>query len=1090
MKKLYLTLSMLFVIVAMAMAQRTVVGTIKGDDGEALIGASVRVKGGSTGTVTDVNGKFSLAVPKGSDALVVSYTGFTSQDLVLGASNVVDVTLATNNVIQDVVVTALGVTRYKNELAYSAQKVGGEDMGVTRDANMVNALAGKVAGLEIKRNNALGGSTNVVLRGAKSLTGNNQALFVVDGVPIDNTNSNTRDQKRGRGGYDYGSAVNDINSDDIASVTVLKGAAASALYGSRANNGVIMITTKKGTKKKGIGVTVNLGMNTGRYDPATFIKYQKQYGQGYGRFYQELVGTDAEGNDIYYEDGAPSDYNDNFLLNRDLDGDGNLDKITPTSEDASWGAKFDPNLLVYQWNAFDPSSPSFGKKTPWVAATNDPSSIFENSIGTSNGFSIDGTNEKGYFKLGYTRATDKGIMPNSQVNKDFVNFGAGFNLTEKLDVFTAVNYTSNTGLGRYGSGYESRNLMTNFRQWWPANVDVQEQRAAYERTKQNVTWNWADPTDLKPIYWDNPYWTRFENFQNDHRNRYFGNTGANYKVASWLVLTGRVSLDQYDEQQEERFAVGSIDVSEYSRKNLSFKERNLDFMATIPQREIANKLKFDALVGVNQRDVEESSIFAQTNGGISIPRLYSLSNTVNGLEAPLELYSRKKVNGVFGKVGFVYNNWALLEASIRSDRSSTLPTENNNYIYPAVSAGVIFSELIGANNILSFGKLRANYAQVGNDAPTLSVFDAYDLNTAYGSAASASLPNTKNNNTLKPERTKSLEFGVETRLFNDKVGFDVTYYNSDSYNQILDAEISRSTGYDAKFINAGTINNKGIEASINFRPINTKNFSWRVEANWSRNRNKVIDLGPIDNLLLASFQGGVSINATKGEPYGTIRGQGFVYHENGERIVLPNGRYDRTVSSNVVIGNVNPDWIGGLQNQFRFKNVTLGFLIDMKKGGQLFSLDQYYGLATGASVETAFKNDLGGDVRAPLDQNGGWIVPGVLADGTPNTKRLSAEDFGLFGYRRNPAEGFIYDAGYIKLREVSLDLAVPKSWTKEGKLFQNASLGIYGRNLLIIKKSTPNSDPEDGISSGNVQGYQGGSYPTTRVMGVNLKLNF
>ncbi|MCY7330329.1 MAG: TonB-dependent receptor plug domain-containing protein, partial [Saprospiraceae bacterium] len=425
----------------------------------------------------------------------------------------------------------------------SAQKVEGDDVTRTRDANIVNSLSGKVAGLQIKRNNSLGGSTNVVLRGTKSFTGDNQALFVVDGIPINNSNSNTTDQLTGRGGFDYGNAAADINADDVESITVLKGAAATALYGSRASNGVIMINTKKGKAKgKGIGVTINAGVNAGQADKSTFAEYQNKYGAGYG---------------AYYEDGS------GFFLERDINEDGTPDLVTPTSEDASYGAAFDPNLQVYQWDAFDPTSPNFRKSRPWVAASNGPSSIFETAVGTNNSILIDGSNDNGYFKLGYTKTTDKGIMPNSRIDKDLVNFGAGYNLTKKLQVFTSVNYTSIDGLGRYGSGYDSKNLMGNFRQWWQVNNDVQELKAAYERTNQNITWNWADPTDLVPIYWDNPYWTRYENYQNDHRNRYFGSAGVTYNLTSWFDVTARVSIDQFDEIQEERIAVGSIDVSQY-----------------------------------------------------------------------------------------------------------------------------------------------------------------------------------------------------------------------------------------------------------------------------------------------------------------------------------------------------------------------------------------------------------------------------------------------------------------------------------------------------------------------------------------------
>ncbi len=1070
MKQFLMILILLLAMAGAAFAQRTVVGTVSGDDGEALVGASVAVKGASAGARTDLNGRYSVEVPDGSNTLTFTYTGYTTQEMALGASNVVNVVMASGVQLEEAVVTALGITRYKNELPYSAQKVEGEDLTRTRDPNVVNSLSGKVAGLEIKRNNNLGGSTNVVLRGNKSLTGNNQALFVVDGIPVDNSNSNTANQITGRVGYDYGNSASDINPDDVESVTVLKGAAATALYGSRAANGVVMINTKKGRKNKGLGVSVNAGLNAGRIDKSTFAEYQNQYGGGYGKYYEDATG---------------------FFLLRDVNGDGTDDLVMPTSEDASYGGKFDPNLQVYQWDAFDPTSANYKKSRPWVAATNGPETFFETAAGTNNGITIDGASDNGYFKLGYNKATDKGILPNSRVNKDLVNFGAGYDLTKKLRVFTSFNYTATDGLGRYGNGYDAKNVMTNFREWWQVNVDIEEQAAAYDRTKKNITWNWADPSDLTPIYWDNPYWVRYENYESDHRNRYFGYAGTSYDLTSWFNLTGRVSVDQFDEIQEERIAVGSVDVSNYTRFNRNFRELNYDLLGQFKQFDLTSNLKFDALIGLNQRKTDRASIRASTNGGLAIPRVYSLSNTQNALDAPLETQDQLQVNGIFARAGFVYNKWAILDLSIRRDQASSLPVNNNVYYYPSASLGIIFSNWLGDNNngLLSFGKVRLNYAEVGNTAPPLSVSDVYNLNSPFSGAGSAGVPLTKNNPDLKPERTKSLEAGLEMRFLNSNLGFDVTYYKTNTVDQIYPAAVSRSTGYASKFINAGDVENRGVEVSLFIRPVHTPTFDWRIDANWARNRSEVKDLGGIKNLQLASFQGGVTINAAVGEPYGTIKGKNFVYL-NGQKVVGANGYYQQSATSDEIIGNVTPDWTGGVNNTLRYKNVSLGFLVDVRHGGDLFSLDLYYGLATGLYPETVGNNDLGNPLRNAVGDGGGVIVPGVKADGTPNDKRVNTQNFGIAGYRRNPAAAFIYDASYVKLREVNLTLNFPGKWLDVNKYIKGLSLGIYGRNLWIIDKNLPYADPEDGLSSGNVQGYQVGSYPTARTVGVNLNLKF
>ncbi len=1077
MKRLLTTFALVFVACGLIQAQRTVTGTVTGD-GDALIGASVAVKGAGGGARTDIDGNYSVQVPAGATTLVFSYTGYGTQEITLGPSNVVDVVMVSSNQLDEVVVTALGISRYKNELAYSAQKVEGSEVTRTRDNNITNALAGKVAGLQVKRNNNMGGSTNIVLRGSKSLLGDNQALFVIDGVPVDNSNTNTSDQRTGRGGYDFGNAAGDINPDDVESVTVLKGAAASALYGSRATNGVVMITTKKASKSKGLGVTVNLGVNLGTFDPSTFAKYQKEYGGGYGAYYEDASG---------------------FFLERDVNGDGTPDLVVPTSEDASWGGKFDPNLQVYQADAFDPTSPYYKKSKPWVAAANDPTTFFETAVGTNNSIFIDGSSDKGYFKLGYTKTTDKGLLPNSRLDKDLINFSAGFDITPKLKVFSVVNFASTDGKGRYGNGYYSKNQMGSFRQWWQVNVDVQEQKDDYYRNNTNATWNWADPTDLAPIYWDNIYWVREKNFSTDHRNRYFGYVGSTYQLTNWLSLTGRVSLDQSDEIQEERTAFGSIDPSEYVRFNRNYQEYNLDLMAQTKTFNLGDKLKFDAMIGGNSRRQAINTILARTNAGLSVPDLYSLSNTKNALEAPVETAPRLRVDGLFGRAGFVYDGWAILDLSMRGDRSSTLAPDNNTYYYPAASAGIVFSEFLGDNKIISFGKIRANYAEVGNSAPFAALNDVYNLQTAFDGVPVASITNlttqtVKNNPELQPERTKAIEAGLEMRFLESRVGFDVTYYKQNSINQIFSAPVSRATGYAAKFINAGEIENRGVELQLFFRPVHSKNFDWQIDLNWARNRNEVVALSDgIDNLQLASMQGGVSINAALGEPYGTIRGNNFVYHANGGKIVLPSGFYQQSATSNEVIGNINPDWTGGINNSLRYKNVTLSFLVDVRQGGDLFSLDLYYGMATGIYPETAGKNDTGDDFRSPVSADGlsgGYLVQGVLADGSPNTKRVSTVNFGQLGYRRNPAAAFIYDASFVKLREINLNLNMPNRWFAGTNTVKGITLGLYARNPWIIHKNLPYADPEDGLSSGNVQGYQSGSYPTQRTFGVNLQAKF
>jgi TonB-linked SusC/RagA family outer membrane protein len=1093
MKKLILSLFVFLLFTAAVKAQdRTITGTVTGkDDGLPIPGASVRVQGGNGITQTGSNGKFSIQVPSGSRVLEFSFIGYELQSRTIGTSNVLNVILSANaTALSEVVVTALGITRNRNQVAYAAQTLEGTAVSENRSTNIGSSLSGKVSGLEIRQNNTLGGSTNVVIRGVKSMTQNNQALFVVDGVPVSNNNMNTSDQQSGIGGYDYGNPASDINPDDVENITVLKGAAASALYGSRGSNGVILITTKKG--KSGLNITVNTGITLGVIDKSTFPKYQKKYGAGYGPYY----GTDES----------------NYLVNNvDINGDGINDLVTPLSEDASYGQKFDPNLMVYQWDAFDPTSPNFGKATPWVAGKNDPTAFFNKPVSNNQSIVISNSYDKGTFKLGYNRDDQNGILPNSNITKNVVNFGSTYKITDKLIVGADVNYSKVDGIGRYGTGYNGAtayNPMSNFRQWWQTNVDVKELEAAYFRAKdrsgnnpafigkENITWNPADySVGSAPIFWDNPYFSRYENYETDSRERVIGNVNANYKVADWLNLTGRYSLDTYHQIQEERVAIGSLNVPLYSKYLQDYSESNVDFLANF-NKQLTTDLNLSALVGINIRKQRTQSTYAVTNGGLGINGTYSLSNSVNPIEAPIEVDARREVQGVFAGATLAYKNTYTLDATVRRDASSTLPENNNTYYYPSVSGGFVFSELLkDQKSWLSYGKLRANYAQVGADAPIYITNNTYNIATPFDGRAQTSTATILANPNLKPEQSRSKEIGVEASFFNSRLGIDATYYSTKTVDQILPVSVSTTTGYNSIYQNAGSVVNKGVELSLNGTPVQSRDFQWKVNVNWTRNRNEVTELfkdasgNEATNLSIASFQGGISVNASLGEPYGTIRGTDFVYL-NGEKVIGANGRYLQSETSNETIGNMNPKWTGGINNSFKYKDFNLSFLIDVRKGGSVFSLDQYYGLATGLYEETAGLNELGNESRLPISEGGGILNQGVHADGTPNTTRVTNEEFGSYGYRRLPSAAFVYDAGYIKLREVIIGYSLPKTFISKLGPIKGIDLSLIGRNLWIIHKNLPNADPEDGLSFGNVQGYQVGSYPSVRNYTFNLKVRF
>jgi TonB-linked SusC/RagA family outer membrane protein len=1062
--------------------ERVVTGVVSDNAGMPIPGVSVLVKGTKLGTNTDFDGKYAIKASP-SQILTFSYIGMKTQSMA-ASSSTVNITMTGDAFeLEGVVVTALGIKREKKSLGYATQEVSGDEVSNVKSSNFVNSLSGKVAGLDIKTSGNLGGSTQVVIRGNNSISGNNQALFVVDGIPIDNGNSNSQDQKSGRGGFDYGNAASDINPDDIASINVLKGAAATALYGSRASNGVVMIVTKKGGKQKGIGVTINSSITLGTADKSTLPKYQNKYGAGYGPYYD-----------------GPGGY---FGL-YDVNGDGVDDLTTVFTEDASYGAAFDPSLMVYQWNSIYPQLPdTYQKATPWIAGKNTPNSVWGTGSTAVNSVSLDGGTDKSSFRLGFTNLLQEGNLPNSSIKRNTISFSGSHDLSDKLTVSTYFNFVKNDGKGRNGTGYSSGNIMQQFRQWNQMNVDFNEQKDAYFLTGDNITWNPNSPDNLSPIYSDNPYWTFYENYETDTRTRLFGNVAIDNKINDWLSASVRFSFDTYSELQEERKNVGSADVSEYSRYNNNVAEYNYDAMLNF-NKDLTEKLNLEGNIGVNLRNNVRNSIFAVTNGGLNIKSLYSLSNSVSPINAPSEYDSSSMVDGEYIRASLGYDGFAYLEGSYRTDRSSTLPQDNNRFGYYSVSGSLVFSSLIDAP-WLSFGKVRANYAEVGSATDPYRVFNTLSFGTPFNGTAIASNPTTLANLNLLPERQNSYEVGLEMSFLKRRIGFDLSYYNNQNINQITNIPLSTSTGYGSAVLNAGTIENKGVEVQLNATPFKTADFQWDLNLNWSQNKSLVVELlNGIDNLQLASLQGGISINATPGQPYGTIRGSDYIYADNGQPIVNQTGSasrigtYPRTSSSNNVIGDINADWKAGLNNSITYKNFNLSFLLDMQKGGDVFSLDTWYGYATGMYDFSAADNELGNPVRNPITgtpgnygaDSGGVIMPGVAPDGTPNQVRANADIYAnAWGYARAPNKAHVYDAGYIKLRQASL------TYNFDDKIlsrlpFNTVSVSLIGRNLWIIDKSVPYADPEAGLSSGNVQGYQSGAQPSIREIGASLKLQF
>ncbi|MDR1877266.1 MAG: SusC/RagA family TonB-linked outer membrane protein [Flavobacteriaceae bacterium] len=1065
---------------------QTITGTVTDSSGNPQSDASITIVGTEEIFYTDPDGVFSIEAEKGQTIQIESLDGETSS-FVVGDQTSYNVVVKPNvasleqdaanaKVIDEVVVTALGMTREKRSLGYSSQQLDASQVNSSATSNVLNNLSGKIAGMDVKVNSNFGGATSIILRGDRSITGSNQALIVIDGVPVNNTNLNSAGSTTigstasgGISGYDFGSSGADIDPNNIESVSVLKGAAATALYGSMAANGAIMITTKKGKKDTGLGVSLSSTVAIGTVDKSTFPKYQTEYGQG---------------------------YNGPVFLQADIDGDGIIDRIAKTDEDASWGPKFDPNLLVYQWDAWAEGNPNYGKATPWVAAENGPITYFETSYSYVNSINLSGGDSKSTYNLTYTNNYETGIEPNSLLRKNVINGNFSRNLSDNFKATAFVNYTNQGVKGR------SQNSNTLWREWWAVNVDVQELKDEYFRNRNNVTWNYVNPTtgQLAPQYWNNPYFERYENYTLDGRNRLLTGANLSYDVIPGLNLLGRATIDYSADKIETRKAVGSRvgswglnstpDASGYRLFTQDILNQTYDFIANY-DFDITDKAGVKLLGGATFMRRNTNSLSASTSGSLIVvdpKEVYSLNNAniqVSGMQSEIK-YEK---SGLYAQASFEYDRLWFLEGSIRRDQSTALAPENNTYVYFSVGSSLVFSDLIKAP-WLKFGKVRLSYAEVGND-PDPGTKGIVWFNSAIGSSIAAYNSSPYSNwYGLVPERTKSWELGLEATLIKNRISLDFALYKTNTRDLFLDIAQSAATGYDKNFLNAGETENKGIEVSLNLTPIKTANFEWKLIANWSKNENIVIELDKgRENMKLYDFGYNLgSLNATVGQPFGTIRGSGYKYDSNGNRIVNEKGEY--IAVDDQIIGNVQPDWMGSISNKFTYKGLSLGFLIDIKKGGDLLSQDQFWGLTNGLYEGSAGLNELGNPVRSSAASGGGVLLPGVkeVVDPNGNIEYVTNDiRVDLEKYNRNlyPSEHWVYDASYVKLREVSLSYSLPEKFLK-GTFIKSAIFSAIGNNLWIIHKNLPDSDPEAGGS----RGYQAGVTPTTKVYSFNVKLNF
>ncbi|MBQ6578095.1 MAG: SusC/RagA family TonB-linked outer membrane protein [Bacteroidales bacterium] len=827
---------------------RTVSGRITDRSGEAVIGASVIERGTNNGVITDATGNYSLRVGEGA-TIDVSCIGYTSQSILVSGRSSIDVLLEEDSIaLAGTVVTALGIKRSEKALGYSVAKIGDESLSVSKSGNVMNNLSGKVAGMNVRAASADAGATVLVtIRGQRSLSGDNQPLIVLDGVPVNNTVANTTNNfgESNRKIVDYGNPISDLNNDDIESISVLKGAAAAALYGSRAGNGVILITTKSGSARKGIGVSVNESLS---FDRAyLFPDIQNTFGSG------------------------------------------SFTETTDVISDASWGPRLDVGTSYVQWDS--PTDASGNKiATPWVSYPNRLKDFFETGVTNTLNVAVTGANDKGSFRLSYTNMDNTGIMPNTDLKRNNVNLNAGYNLRPNLKVTTSVAYTNSKSDNRPSANRNSA-LYVVYRQ--PANIDISKLKNYWVEGYEGVQQSSPVPGGN-----DNPYFICYEDINGFKRDRLTGNVQVTWDITPWLTFMGRSGLDLYNERRESRtaFSAARFKNGAYALGLIYFKENNTDFLLTAKKN--LGDLAMSFSVGANRMDQEGSTNTIATNK-LVMPEVYNISNAAAGsVQNNTSTYKyQKRINSVYAMAQFSFKELAFLDLTARNDWSSTLPSANNSYFYPSASLSVLMSEILGwsERGALSFWKLRGNISQIGSDASPYQLFNTVTLST-WDNASQVEQQTSLKNNTLKPEISTSYEAGTEMRFFGGRLGFDFTYYLTNTKNQIMNLSTAMSSGYSSKVINAGKIQNKGFELTINATPVSGP-FTWDISASISRNRNKVLEL--VEGINEINIGGGEGVNyyARVGDELGDMYARTWERVPSGpykgEPLVSDDGEYNR-----------------------------------------------------------------------------------------------------------------------------------------------------------------------------------------------------
>ena len=1023
---------------------------VSSGNGESIPGANVFIKGSTTGTITDIDGKFKIVVPDGETILVFSFVGYEPVEIPSGGQTDIRVSLEeSTEKIKEVVVTALNISREKSSLGYSVTQVGSDEINLVKQSNPINSLAGKVAGLQISSTpSGVDGSTRVVLRGISSLSGGNRPLIVVDGIPVSGGSYGGASEW---GGTDKGDALSDINPDDVESMSVLKGAGAAAVYGSRGANGVILITTKKGKKRKGLGISFNSSFMV--ENPMVLPEFQNEYGQGaFGRYPTEVYGSmdDIVGEEPWIW---------------------------------GWGSKMDGSLKE-DW---------LGNEVPYESQPNPFNDFYRTGSSFINTLAFDGGNETTTFRASITNQNSKGMYPTNDMNKQTFNlhgsskFGEGIEMNAKItyihsEVANRPYLTEDPANAGWSLGALPRNVVLQ---------TVEDHAMAADGSEQ---WAWDRTVS-------NPYWTMHNKKNNDEKNRFQGLVSVKFELSKKFDLLIRSGIDLTDRNAKEYAAQGSYNQSSYmGNMNQNFStgyEWNSDFLFTYSQK-LSESVNLNLSLGGNYRYNQWKSI-GQGGSDWKVPDFYHMSNLQNYYT--WESFGQKEVLSLYGMGTVSFKNYLYFDFTYRNDWSSTLPADNSSYSFYSGNLSFLFSEAFNIqSSVFSKGKVRASVARVGNDAGAYQTTNYYSVGQSSFPYPLGGMSGRLAFQDFKPEITDSWELGTNLGFFNNRLEFDFTYYDGTTENQIMPVELAPSSGFGSVMVNAGEVRNNGFEVLFSGTAISQADFNWDLSLNFSKNISEVVSLyqGVDRRVLLSAVTGFAFVELRPGEPFGSIYGYDYARNENGQKLV---DDYGYPVKSEYKkLGDINPDLIGGLSNHFSYKNFNLNFLIDFQLGGEYYSQTKLYhdlfgnspGSLRGREEWYATHQGLLYGTPIPGVVPRGYVEDGVNEEtGEPNTIAVQPmlRNVNVIYFDKIISD-YIIDATNIRLRELSLGYNLPQRWLNES-FVKNINVSFIARNLFFFYNASGDYDPESGFNSGSIgNAFTLNPMPSSRSFGFSLNLNF